>query len=236
MVPYGFEPRLGLPTVIRVRRLLIPAALVWVVAGAAVALGAAPEQRLSTLGRLLPAPPAGTPGPELVPIPHAPALAPSASVPRLTRTVDGIRCQKNERLRMHVHTHLTLVVNGKARLVPAGIGIWPPLGPQSPKTGLFVVSQKYCFSWLSTHFADGIIHTESPVPRTFRLGQFFDVWGQPLSRTRLGPVRGPVTAIVDGKVWTGDPRRIPLVSHTQVQLEVGTPLVAPEHIRFPGSF
>jgi hypothetical protein len=45
-----------------------------------------------------------------------------------------------------------------------------------------------------------------------------------------------VTAIVDGKVWTADPRSIPLVRHTQIQLEVGTPLVEPETIRFPGGF
>ena len=47
---------------------------------------------------------------------------------------------------------------------------------------------------------------------------------------------GAVTAIVNGKVWTADPRRIPLTAHAQIQLEVGTPLVAPERIRFPGAF
>jgi hypothetical protein len=30
------------------------------------------------------------------------------------------------------------------------------------------------FTWLHTHAADDIIHTESPVNRTYTLGEFFD--------------------------------------------------------------
>ena len=45
-----------------------------------------------------------------------------------------------------------------------------------------------------------------------------------------------MTAIVDGKAWTGDPADIPLAAHTQIQLMVGTPLVAPQTIEFPGAF
>jgi hypothetical protein len=39
--------------------------------------------------------------------------------------------------------------------------------------------------------------------------------------------------LLDGKVFTGDPRRIPLDSHGQIELEVGLPLVGPERITFP---
>ena len=39
--------------------------------------------------------------------------------------------------------------------------------------------------------------------------------------------------LFDGRVFTGDPRRIPLLAHSQVELEVGRPLVAPEEISFP---
>jgi hypothetical protein len=53
-----------------------------------------------------------------------------------------------------------------------------------------------CFAWLHTHSADGIIHTESPVTRTFTLGEFFDVWGQPLSSRQVGPAHRPVTALL----------------------------------------
>jgi len=204
---------------------------------AAIATSASgPLAPLSTLGKLRPAPDPGISGPEAFPVPDAAALAPAFSVPRRTKTVDGIRCQSNEPLRMHVHTHLTLFVDGKQKKLPAGIGVWPPLPAKEVAAGQFFVTPKYCFSWLSTHFADGIVHTEAPVLRSFQLGELFDVWGQPLSSKRLGPERGPVTAIVNGKVWTGDLRKIPLVSHTQIQLEVGRPLVAPQTVEWPGTF
>src|SRR5438105_4046407 len=57
--------------------------------------------------------------------------------------------------------------------------------------------------------------------------------GVPLTRGRVGPARGTVTALLDGRVFTGDPRAIPLLAHSQVELEVGRPLVAPDHVSFP---
>ena len=42
-----------------------------------------------------------------------------------------------------------------------------------------------------------------------------------------------VTALVNGRRFTGNPRTIPLLAHAQIQLEVGRPLVAPEVITFP---
>jgi hypothetical protein len=87
--------------------------------------------------------------------------------------------------------------------------------------------------WLHTHAADGVIHIESPVQRTYKLGEFFDIWGQPLNRFQVGPARGTVTALLDGHVFTGDPREIPLRAHSRIELEIGRPLVAPEKITFP---
>jgi hypothetical protein len=217
------------------RSLLVTAVAAALCAGLAGA-ATSPLAPLSSLGKLEPAPAPGTPGPEAFSIPDAPALAPAFSVPRRTKTVDGIRCQSNEPLRMHVHTHLAIFVDGKQKALPAGIGVWPPLPAKEVAAGQFFVTPRYCFSWLSTHFADGIVHTEAPVLRTFFLGELFDVWGQPLSRARVGPAHGRVTAIVNGQVWTGDPRSIPLRAHTQVQLEVGRPLIAPVSIDWPGTF
>ena len=54
-----------------------------------------------------------------------------------------------------------------------------------------------------------------------------------LLRRRVGPASGHVVAIYNGQVFPGDPRNIPLTAHAQIQLEVGTPLVAPEKITFP---
>jgi hypothetical protein len=180
---------------------------------------------LSTLGTLKAAPAAGAMGPERVPIPGAQALA-GTSATTAGQAIDGVSCQTSEQAILHVHTHLTIFVNGQQRQVPAGIGI-PHPAAQPTSAGAFIDSGS-CFYWLHTHAADGIIHVESPVHRTFTLGDFFDVWGQPLSATQLGPAKGKVTAIVNGKVWQGNPRDVPLGAHENLQLEVGTPLVAPE--------
>jgi hypothetical protein len=53
------------------------------------------------------------------------------------------------------------------------------------------------------------------------LGDLFDLWGQPLSRTRLAGFSGRVSAFVGGRARAGDPRTIPLTRHTQIVLEVG---------------
>jgi hypothetical protein len=189
---------------------------------------------LSSLGHLQPAPYAGKLGPELTPIPNAPPLAQPASAATPAKSIDGIKCEGMERMVFHIHVHLVVVVNGKFRVIPYGIGIGPPLRGENTKAGAFV-TQGSCFSWIHTHAADGIIHLEGPAQRTYTLGEFFDIWGQPLSGNQVGPTRGKVTAIVNGRVYTGNPRQIPLLRHSQIQLEVGTPLVAPEQIKFYGT-
>ncbi len=211
------------------------AAVFWVgqSSGASRVDRAAPIKPLASLGHLKPAPLPAHLGPELVPIPVGPPLAQPASRATLTKSIDGIKCQPQENVLFHIHAHLTVFVDGKARLIPYGIGIGPPLRGQNTKAGAFV-SQGTCFSWLHTHVADGIIHIESPVQKTYTLGEFFDIWGQPLSANQVGPARGKVTAIVNGSVYTGDPRQIPLRKHAQIQLEVGTPLIAPVSIKFYG--
>lgn len=75
----------------------------------------------------------------------------------------------------------------------------------------------------------GIIHMEAPAKVSFTLGQFFDMWGQPLSVTQVGPATGALTAFVNGTTWTGDPRAIPLTAHDVVQLDVGTPVPFQNH-------
>ena len=199
----------------------------------ASAAGGTPQLRLaslSTLGTLKPAPAPGPRGPEGLPVPPAPALAGTATV-ATGKPVDGISCDTSEQLVFHIHAHLTVFVNGAARQVPAAIGI-PGAQAQNTPTGPFVATGT-CFYWLHTHAADGIIHIESPVHRTFTLGNLFDIWGQPLSKSQAGPARGPVTAIYNGRVYLGNPRDIPLEKHAQIQLQVGKPLVAPASITFP---
>jgi hypothetical protein len=190
-----------------------------------------PLASLSTLGHLRTSAAPGPPGPEGVPIPAGRALART----RLLTTgaqIDHIACQAGEQVLFHIHAHLTIFVRGVSRRVPAGIGIGPPLEVAATPRGGFVAGGS-CFTWLHTHAADGIIHIESPVARTYTLGEFFDIWGQPLDREHVGPAHGPVTALFNGRVFTGNPRQIPLLAHAQIQLELGGPLLAPEQISFP---
>jgi hypothetical protein len=193
------------------------------------AVGAASYLPLSSLGTLTAAPAPGALGPENVPIPSAPLLAGPSSA-TAGQAIDGIGCDTSEQTLFHIHTHLTIFVNGQQRQVPAGIGIPGAVATQT-QAGPFIDSGT-CFYWLHTHAADGIIHIESPVQRTYTLGEFFDEWGQPLGPDQAGAAHGKVTVIMNGKVFAGNPRDVPLGSHENLQVEVGTPLIAPETINW----
>jgi hypothetical protein len=183
---------------------------------------------LSSLGTLRSPPAADALGPEALPLPGAPDLAAAGAA---RHPVDGIQCLGNEQLAFHIHAHLTVFDHGAVRSIPYGVGIEGPQTMSTPQ-GLFVGGGS-CFYSLHTHAADGIIHIESPVVRTFTLGDFFDVWGQALGPERVGPASGHVTAIYNGRLFEGNPRQIPLTTHAQIQLDVGRPLVAPVSIAFP---
>jgi len=183
---------------------------------------------LSTLGHLVSPPALGPSGPEGPPLESGPNLAPTGA-PQPGQSVDGITCEVGgEQVAFHHHSRLTIFVNGQPKSVPYGVGIADP--KLQPGIGVPFVDSGPCFSRLHTHAADGIIHIESPKARAFTLGNFFDVWGQPLSATQVGPAKGKVTALYNGQVWTGNPRDIPLREHSQIQLEVGKPLVGPVRI------
>jgi hypothetical protein len=117
----------------------------------------------------------------------------------------GVQCSSSEQLAYHIHAHLSVYVNGVARTIPAGIGI----------------NDNTCLYWLHTHDGTGILHIESPAQRTYTLGQFFNIWNQPLNAGQAGPATGKVTAFVNGKQFTGDPTSIPLTARAVIQLDVG---------------
>jgi hypothetical protein len=170
-------------------------------------------------------------------------LAPATSTPFPTpaatlsipgsdgQPVQGVQCLATEQLAYHIHAHLTLLVDGDPVLVPAGIGIAPPRETQQG----FVTGGK-CFYWLHTHDVSGIIHIESPTAQIYTLGQFFAVWGQPLSATQVATFQidsaKPLRAFVNGQAFDGPPEQIPLNAHTLVTLEVGRQ-VAPPSFSFP---
>jgi hypothetical protein len=135
-------------------------------------------------------------------------------------TIDGIKCETSEQLLFHVHSHLAIFVNGQQRSIPMGIGIAPPRQTEAGATGSFVVAGT-CFYWLHAHTSDGIIHIESPIQRTYTLGNYFDIWHQPLSSTQVGPAHGTVTAYRNGQLFSGNPRNITIGAHIVIQLDVG---------------
>ena len=81
-----------------------------------------------------------------------------------------------------------------------------------------------CFFWLHTHTSDGVIHVESPLRAIFTLGDFFDIWRQPLTGDRIASLHGKVSAFVNGKPWRKSPRSIPLLPHAVIQLQIGDPI------------
>ena len=182
--------------------------------------------------------PSSTIGPEGVLVDNVANLAPSSTT-LAGQPVDGITCQSQfkEVVKYHIHVHLVIFVDGQMVRLPAGIGITQPSLVEKLRGGDFYdVGAKDCLYWLHTHVADGIIHVESPVKEGFTLGQFFDVWNQPLSATRVGEARGPVVVFENGRRVMGDPRLTPLLSQGDIQIDVGTPVVAfrPFHFTVTG--
>ncbi|MGH7747656.1 MAG: hypothetical protein ACREQ5_23285 [Candidatus Dormibacteria bacterium] len=145
--------------------------------------------------------------------------------------VDGIECEVRERLLFHIHSHLAVFVDGQRRTIPRGIGIPAPRHITSSDQGPFAVAGT-CYYRMHSHTADGVIHIESPTQRTYTLGDWFDLWRQPLGPDRVGPARGPVVVYIDGRRYRGALRDTPLTAQALVQVDVGTD-VPPQGFTFP---
>jgi hypothetical protein len=132
------------------------------------------------------------------------------------QTIGGMSCDAQEGQRIHIHQHLVLLDHGKPVAIPASIGI--PAG-------------KRCIYWVHTHTPDGIIHIEAPLDRSFTLGDFFMIWGQPLTRSQASGARATkgesLKVWVNGKPYKGDPAKIPLVAHADIVIEAGPPYPKP---------
>ncbi len=164
-------------------------------------------------------------------MPPDPSLLAAPGAATANGAVDGIQCESSEQLLFHIHSHLAVFVDGGVKLIPGGVGIGPPLEERNG-----VVLGGSCFSWLHTHDRTGILHIESPVTRVYTLGNFFHVWGQPLSATQVGPATGKVTAFLNGQPFAGDPATIPMDDHNVIQLDVGTPVIAAQPYTFPQGY
>lgn len=132
--------------------------------------------------------------------------------------INGVSCDSGEHYDYHHHIHLSMYINGQAVAVPQNIGI--NTNSSSP-----------CLYWLHTHDTSGIVHIESPVQRTYTLGNFFDVWSQRFAQlgypAQLGQANG-WQIYVNGQAYKGDFRSIPMEDHTLVTMAYNSPGVRPE--------
>lgn len=119
----------------------------------------------------------------------------------------------------HSHSLVSIYRDGVRLALPAFIGL----------TG--------CTYEIHTHDRTGVVHVEPSVTRTFTLGQFFAVWGQPLSRAAVAGITGPVSYyVIDNEVLTrydGNPADLTFAAHKEIVIITGTPPAAVPRYRWP---
>jgi hypothetical protein len=147
------------------------------------------------------------------------STAPTQQIQSVAATgapISGISCDAMEGQRIHIHQHLVILDRGQAVAIPPNVGQVPA---------------KRCLYWVHTHTPDGIIHIEAPKDEAFTLGDFFAIWGQPLSRTEAASAhaskKSPLRVWVNGKAYKGDPRKIVLAKHADIVIEAGPPFSKP---------
>jgi hypothetical protein len=143
-------------------------------------------------------------------------LPPAGRAAARGKAVDRLRCERG-RHGSRFGAHLEVFARGLDVVIPAGIGIAPPRS----RDGAYVTGGR-CEYPVRTYEPTGLIEIDEGTRAT--LGQFFDLWGQPLGRTRLlgfrAARRGTVSAFVNGRRWTADPRAITLDRHAAIVVEV----------------
>lgn len=131
------------------------------------------------------------------------------------QAVDGVACGPVDET-YHIHTHLSILVDGQAQAIPAEVGI----------VNNGVVD---CHYGIHTHDHSGKLHVEAAAPFAATLGQVFAIWGQPLARDNVAGITGkPVVVwITENGVVSrhdGDLAAIPLASHRHIAIQLGTPV------------
>lgn len=151
----------------------------------------------------------------------ATASAELTPVPGLT--VAGIPCTYNEVLgAYHIHAHLGIFYQGKAYHLPPNIGIIPDYD---------------CLYWVHVHNpSHDILHVEAPASLVPTLGQFFAIWHQPLTASRVAQFTvqpgEKIKVFVNQKPYTGNPASIKLRLHTDITVEIGPPFLSPQKFDF----
>jgi hypothetical protein len=122
----------------------------------------------------------------------------------------GLPMLGEEKLAVHYHAHVDVIVNGQHIPVPADLG---------------VDEARHLISPLHTHDGTGVVHIESATDVPFTLGQLFMEWGQPLQAERVGPVSigaGQALRVYrNGQPVTSDPGALRLGAHDEIVVWVG---------------
>jgi hypothetical protein len=135
--------------------------------------------------------------------PHWPAWSHTG-----TAVVDGVACAPS--VVYHIHALLSIYQDRQRLLLPDSIG-----------------RGSGCNYEMHTHDGSGVMHIETNVVKVFTLGQFFALWGQPLSATAVaGLPDKPTFYVIDNEKvtrYTGDPAAITLDAHREIVIVTGTP-------------
>jgi aspartate 1-decarboxylase len=118
----------------------------------------------------------------------------------------------------HVHSHLSIFLDGAGLAVPKNIGI------------VKLNSTTTCYYTLHTHDRSGKLHIEAAAPALFTLGDLFRIWGEPLEPDNVAGLTGkPIVIYITDQngvvtLATGDWHEIELLSHREITIQVGTPV------------
>ncbi len=135
------------------------------------------------------------------------------------KPVDGVNCLINGNY--HKHALISIYNNGKRLGFPDGIGR--------------VHAGCYHAYEMHVHDVTGIIHIEADVAKRFKLGQWFSLWKQALSRDGVAGLAGPVRfyIIENGTIirYDGDPYQIEILPHREVLIVTGSAMtVVPKYL------
>lgn len=141
---------------------------------------------------------------------------------------DGMSCVGTEGAGQHIHSYLSIYVNGQ------------PV-PVTPNAG--ILTDQQCLYSLHVHQGiNNVIHVESPDANAiYTLGAFFDIWGHPLTATSIGTPVGDYKVDKDhamtiyifdanGKQtqYKGNPMDIQLKAHETIVILYNSPNVTPK--------
>jgi hypothetical protein len=131
------------------------------------------------------------------------------------------RCRR--RLGPRIAVHVELFAANHVVIVPAGIGVRPPLTASAGQ-----IIRARCYGDLVTLGPTGVVLVRTG--ERLSLSDLFHAWGQPLSPSRLASFTAPtntgVRVFINGRRWRGEPGDVALGRHLEIVLEVG-PRVPP---------